>query len=292
MAITDNTFTADEFKAALSTNKDLFSIVKGTIMETPEYLRTIEPDIINPKKKEWAERDEAETLRLTGIAKKERESFHDYRERAFKEKMQPLEDELKTLKDKHNPSEADRKRIEQLESQNKTLLEEKDALKNEYETKITDLNKSSLIQNAFAAIRSEYKKDIPEDLIKLAERDAMDAMLKTSSIQSDGNIAFLDKDGNVLQDPKTYKALTASEIAKQKLASLIDTGKQQQGGGSNPTDNPPRDPKGGPAKLTALPSDVKTKTALTDYMMKNGYVHGTPEFDTTFNELGANLPLR
>lgn len=292
MAITDNIFTADEFQAALTASPDLLNIVKGKIFENPEWLKTIEGDIISPKKREWAERDEAETFALTGIHKKDKEPFHDYRKRAFAEALEAKETELANLRNKHNPSAADQARIKQLEEANANLVKEKNQLSADFDSKLGNMTKQTALTAALAELRKGYKKDLPESLVALAEKDAIQQLTEAGMIQTDGTLTFKDGQGNVRQNTSTYKPLTAAEVLGESLKDLIDPGTKAAGaGGTGKGDEGKQGEGAAGGKFAGVPAHVKTKTALNEHLAELGYTKDSKEFNEIWRAHASALPL-
>ena len=310
MPITDNSFTGQELEAALKANPALMTIVKGTLTDQKMTVRTeaeetafatnLESSIVAKKTSEHATALEADVLELTGIKKKgSDEKYYDYFKRAVAEKLasvKALEAELTELKGKHNPSEVDKKRIQQLEA---AVAEKEAALQTkttEMSQKILELQAGSQIDAAIAEFRAQYRKDIPESVSKIVESQIRQQLLAKAKMQDDGTLTILDEKGEVIVNKADYKPEQVKNIIKGQLTDLLDPGRQQQGAGSSSQSQQQQGAGGGGGgsftRLTALPSDIKSKTALTDHMLKAGYLDGSKEFSEDFDKLGASLPLK
>jgi hypothetical protein len=122
------------------------------------------------------------------------------------------------------------------------------------------------MDNAIAKIRTEYKKDLPEDLVGLAEERAVNNLLKEASLNEEGKLVFLDAAKAPRVDPKTLKVLDAETLLREQLKSLIDAGRQQGGAGSQGGKGGSEGGKGGESKFVSVPGHVKTQSQLVDYL--------------------------
>lgn len=311
MAITDNTFTGTELEAAIKATPSLIDIIKGAAknnkltirseQEETDFVKNVEEQIVSKKTKEHADAIEKDVKELTGIDKKDaNEKYYDYLKRALAEKLsaiKPLEDKLKELQEKGGGTDADKARIKQLEQ---AIVDKK----KEYDQKTADLTKhihelkvASSIDSSLASIRSKYKKDIPESIIKVVEAQVRQELINASKIQDDGTITFLDDKKEVIVNPTDYKPKTAEAILGDRLKDLIDTGKQQEGSGSNEGSQgaggqQQQQQTGSLKRITVVPGTVKNKQQLTEHLMQNGYTADSKEFSEDFDKFGKGLPLR
>lgn len=305
MAITDNVFSAEEFKAAMTANADLLPIIKGTLAESKyvvqdetehtNFLKTHESEVSGRITKDHADKLEADVLALTGIPKKDaNEKYYDYFKRATGEKLSTvsaLQVELDALKAGHKPSEVDKARIAELEKalgDKTTEFTEKLTAK---EKEVLDIKKGGIVSGEVAKIRGKYKAGLPESMVKIAEGQIVQKVTDSIVIQSDGAVTIVDKDGNIKMNKSTYKPVTVEEELVAELSDLIDPGKKVTGTGTDPNADQKKDQKG-TVEWTGLPAEIDTKMKLSSYMLKLGYVQGTPEFDKIFNENEKDLKLR
>jgi len=313
MAITENTFTGDELKQALSTNKDaLIPIVKGVLGSDFKYVvqdeaehntfkQNYEADVIARKTSEWAQNLEKDVKELTGIEKTDpNEKYYDYFKRAtktVKESVAPLQAELDRLKAAGSPSAADKQRIKQLED---AIVEEKGKYSTELEKankRIHELTVGNNLVTALAQIRAKYKKDIPQTIIETVEKVTLQELIGIAKVQEDGKVTYMDKEGKPLVNKSTYQPLTELELLEDRLKDLIDVGRQQGGAGSGEgTQGGGTGGAGGqgepPAEIKDIPATVKTKKDLTEYLLSLGWTTSHPKWSETFNKFGAKLPLK
>lgn len=310
MPITENSFTAPELKAALEANRDaLLPVVRGVLgndfkfvvqdeAEHNTFKTNFEADLVGRKTSEWATQLEKDVEEMTGIKKKDaQEKYYDYFKRATGEALaerNTLKTELDSLRAKGNPSEADKKRIQQLEqglqqkeTEYRTQLQERDK-------RIHELQVGTELQNGLAKLRTRYKKDIPQDIIDTVEGVALQSLIGIAKIQDDGKITFLDAEGKPIVDPTNYQPQTGEKLLETKLASLIDTTKKQEGAGSGPGSAGPAGQGGGAGapKWEGMPATVKTRIQLTEHLLHLGFTQGSDDFNKLFDEHGKGLPLK
>jgi len=307
MAITENKFTSAELKAAVEANPDLLNEVVPVLTEreytvqdkaTHETFKTnFEANLMRDKTREWAEKLEADVLEMTGIPKIDaNEKYYDYFKRATGQKLQSvtkLEKELGDLKSKSNPSEADKVRIKQLEDG----IKEKEA---EFSTKLAEKDQElkkyrtlAPIESAIAKLRASFKKDLPASVVELVVEKSKSDLEGSANFDEQGRLYFKGADGKPLVNPADMSYLGPEDVLKsQHLKDVIDTGQQQPGSGSQPpTGGAPAPKAGEKVPFTGFPTEVRTKTDASDYLIKLGIPHGTPEFDTAYKTAEA-LPLR
>lgn len=303
MALTENTMTGEEFAAAIDANPDILTVVKGTLAqreyvvqdktEHQSFLTNHENVVSQKITKNHAEQLEKDVLEMTGIAKSDaNEKYYDYFKRATGEKLQSvtkLEGELKTLKEGHNPSAADKARIIELETAIATKTTELTDKLTAKENEIQTIKVGSQMNTDLATIRSKYKAGLDPEMIKLVEESVVGNIMKSVSVQEDGTITVLKEDGTVKLNPSTFKAVTVAEELSGKLASLIDTGKVQTGTGTQGNNG---DAGTGKKEFTGLPSTVDSKVKLDIYLKELGYLADTEEYNKIFDEHSKGLKLR
>lgn len=314
MAITENSFTGDELKAALSTNKDaLLPIVRGVLgtdfkfivqdeAEHNTFKQNFEADVVGRKTNEWATGVEKDIKEITGIEKADtNEKWYDYHKRVLKtmkDSVGPLQAELDRLKAAGSPDKADKARIQQLEA---AIAEKETNLTTELgkrDARIHELTVGNNLMGALANIRAKYKKDLPQSVIETVERVVLQDLIKIAKVQDDGKVLYMGEDGKPLTDKKLYQPLGEEELLTERLKDLIDVGKTQSGAGSGGAGGGTGGAGGGtgdgsvPEDITELPADVKTKMQLTAYMQKLGWTTSHPRWNAVQQTLGAKLPLR
>lgn len=311
MPITENNFTPEEFTAAITANPELINHVTGALtakqfivqdQETHNrYLETKVTEAKNGLTKEHAEKLEADVLTLTGIAKSSpTEKYYDYFKRATTEKLaktQELETKLADLQSKANPTEAQKLQIKELEG---AIEKTKNTLQGEItkrDARINELMVGNAASSDLAKVRALYRKDLPGSLVAMAEQAAMQKIIGKAKLNEDGSVVFLKEDGTPALDQTTFKPLTAEHFLKEELKELFEQGNPNNKGAGSGNNNPPAGGGDGKTVLTATPAGVATQMQLTDWLLKNGYVRGSKEFDESYTAAnkdasGKPLPLR
>jgi hypothetical protein len=301
MAITDNSFTKEEFLGAAQANPDLTRLVAGVITETENnpFRTLIEPSLVGPVTKRHAESLEADVKSLTGIEKKQDEKYYDYFKRAVQEKLgvvSTMETELKELREKGHSNQADKQRISALE---KAIADTKDEMKSKLNEKDQALNKTRAsyeVRNEIGKLQSKYKPGLPESLVKIAEQSVIDKLASEVVFQEDGTPTFLNEKKEVALDPQTFKPISIEQRVMEMLKDIVDTGKQQPGGGTKPPITPPGgtppNPNDPASKYSGIPDTVKTKVQLSEYLLSLGITADNPKFDEILDHDGKGLRIK
>jgi len=305
MALTENSFTAEEFNAAIAANPDLMPIIKGTLSanklvvqdeaEHTAFKTNFENEVSTRLTKTHAEKLEADVLAATGIPKKSPdEKYYDYFKRAAAErfgKVTEMENELAELKKGKLPNEIDKARIAELE---KALADKETDYTGKLtakETEILNMKKGSQFDIAVQKVRAKYKQGLPEDMVKLSEQAIVAQLMAVAEVQSDGVITFPKEDGTPELDPKTYKPVTVEQKIEKALESLIEIKKVKTGTGAE-GEEPAAKNKEGKIDFTGLPNGITTKVELSAHLYKLGLTSDDPQFDEILAEFGKDLKLR
>ncbi len=303
MAITENSFTGEEIGAALTANPDLLTIVRGTLAERKftvqdetehqAFLTNHESVVAQKITKTHAEQLEKDVLEMTGIPKADaNEKYYDYFKRATTEKLgsvTKLQGELDELKKGHNPSAADKARITELETAIETTKKELGEKLTAKEQEVQNIKKGSVVHNAMSGIRSKYKAGLDADMVKIVEDSVLASVMKDTSIQDDGTVTVLKEDGTVELNKSTFKPLTVEEKLTEKLKSLIDAGKKQDGSGTKKDDIKS---DGSKKEFTGVPANVDSRIKLDVYLQELGYLPDTEDYIKIFDEHSKGLKLR
>lgn len=296
MAITDNSFTGDELKAAVTANPALLEHVKGfvtqdqkfimrTADEEKAFLEKYEGEKIGERVSQIAQNIERDVEAITGIKKKDaNEKYYDYTKRALSEvkaSAGELQRKIDELNSKTDLSAADRKRLTDLEA----ALAEKDTainnLKAEKDKEVSDVKVSGHIDAAIARLSARYRKDLPKSIVELAERNARAEMLKAYKLAADGSLGWTDEKGEVITDPKNaFKPKAAEDIlAEGYLKDLIDEGKKQTGTGAQGGSGGKQEPGNDQYTWAGIPDGVSTRVQLGDFLKKKGILDGSKEWN-------------
>ena len=268
---------------------------------------------------------DSDILSISGISKIDGEKTYDYLKRVLNEYKTKL-DGSKTLSaqleaSKKKVTELETKlanggsdesikqqlkdarhQVTQLQTQLTAKTGELDKAKKDYEQKEKDLQVGFAFTNATAGIK--FKADVSEPVKKILLAAAKDEILAkgTPDFIDDGNggkkLVLRDAAGNTLNNPKNnLNPYTIEELVMEtSLKDVIDTGKQQPGGGTKPGTS-----TGGGHSLTLDLSGAKTQREadiqIETYLLSTGLTRDNVEFGDKALEIRnennvSNLPIR
>lgn len=268
---------------------------------------------------------DADILNVSGIAKAEGEKSYDYLKRVlgdYKTKLdgtKTLSAQLEAQKNKVTELEAKlaaggsdealkqqlkdaRHQVTQLQTQLTAKTGELDRAKKDYEQKEKDLQVGFAFTNATAGIK--FKADVSEPVKKILLAAAKDEILAkgTPDFIDDGNggkkLVLRDAAGNTLNNPKNnLNPYTIEELVMEtSLKDVIDTGRQQPGGGTVP----PVKPNGGGGTtldLSGVKTQLEADTQIEKYLLSTGLTRDNAEFGNKVLEIRnennvSELPIR
>ena len=268
---------------------------------------------------------DADILNVSGIAKAEGEKSYDYLKRVlgdYKTKLdgtKTLSAQLEAQKNKVAELEAKlaaggsdealkqqlkdaRHQVTQLQTQLTAKTGELDRATKDYEQKEKDLQGGFAFTNATAGIK--FKADVSEPVKKILLAAAKDEILAkgTPDFIDDGNggkkLVLRDAAGNTLNNPKNnLNPYTIEELVMEtSLKDVIDTGRQQPGGGTVP----PVKPNGGGGTtldLSGVKTQLEADTQIEKYLLSTGLTRDNAEFGNKVLEIRnennvSELPIR
>lgn len=267
---------------------------------------------------------DADILSISGISKADGEKTYDYLKRVlgdYKTKLdgtKTLSAQLEAQKKKVTELEAKlaaggsdeavkqqlkdaRHQVTQLQTQLTAKTEELDNAKKDYEKKEKDLQVGFAFTNATAGIK--FKADVSEPVRKILLAAAKDEILAkgTPDFVDDGNggkkLVLRDAAGNTLNNPKNnLNPYTIEELVMEtSLKDVIDTGKQQPGGGTKP--NPSSDHRTFNLDLSTAKTQQEADIQIENYLLSTGLTRDNVEFGNKALEIRnennvSNLPIR
>lgn len=269
---------------------------------------------------------DSDILGISGISKTDGEKTYDYLKRVlndYKTKLdgsKTLSAQLEASKKKVTELEAKladggsdeaikqqlkdaRHQVSQLQTQLTSKTEELDKAKKDYEKKEKDIQVNYAFANATSGLK--FKADVSEPVKKILLDAAKDEILAkgTPDFIDDGQggkkLVLRDAAGNTLNNPKNnLNPYTLEELVKETcLKDVIDTGKQQPGGGTKPSTHT----GGGNHSLTLDLSGAKTQREadiqIETYLLSTGLTRDNAEFGDKALEIRnennvSNLPIR
>lgn len=199
----------------------------------------------------------AERDRLSGLVEKGGDA-------ALKSRLDDANRELGDLKTKFQEAQ------EQLQSQGA-----------EYESKLTNQRIDLTLQSAASGLN--FKKEIPENLIPLAVNEAVNKIKGFDpSFDESGRLVFKNEDGVIIKNDKA-EPMSASELLKRELASSLETGRKQTGGGTGGANG------SGTGGVSLDISTCKTKqeayTLISQHLGERGLIKGTTKYADAQSEI-------
>ena len=267
---------------------------------------------------------DADILSISGISKADGEKTYDYLKRVlgdYKTKLdgtKTLSAQLEAQKKKVTELETKlaaggsdeavkqqlkdaRHQVTQLQTQLTTKTEELDRAKKDYEKKEKDIQVGFAFTNATAGIK--FKADVSEPVKKILLAAAKDEILAkgTPDFVDDGNggkkLVLRDAAGNTLNNPKNnLNPYTIEElIMETSLKDVIDTGRQQPGGGTEP--NPQPDHRTVNLDLSTAKTQQEADVQIENYLLSTGLTRDNVEFGNKALEIRnennvSDLPIR
>lgn len=267
---------------------------------------------------------DADILSISGISKADGEKTYDYLKRVlgdYKTKLdgtKTLSAQLEAQKKKVTELETKlaaggsdeavkqqlkdaRHQVTQLQTQLTAKTEELDNAKKDYEKKEKDLQVGFAFTNATAGIK--FKADVSEPVKKILLAAAKDEILAkgTPDFVDDGKggkkLVLRDAAGNTLNNPKNnLNPYTIEElIMETSLKDVIDTGRQQPGGGTKP--NPSPDHRTVNLDLSTAKTQQEADIQIENYLLSTGLTRDNVEFGNKALEIRnennvSSLPIR
>lgn len=267
---------------------------------------------------------DADILSISGISKADGEKTYDYLKRVlgdYKTKLdgtKTLSAQLEAQKKKVTELEAKlaaggsdeavkqqlkdaRHQVTQLQTQLTAKTEELDNAKKDYEKKEKDLQVGFAFTNATAGIK--FKADVSEPVRKILLAAAKDEILAkgTPDFIDDGKggkkLVLRDAAGNTLNNPKNnLNPYTIEELVMEtSLKDVIDTGRQQPGGGTKP--NPQPDHRAVNLDLSTAKTQQEADIQIENYLLSTGLTRDNVEFGNKALEIRnennvSSLPIR
>ena len=292
----------------LRQNASLTGLTDAQFTAIAEMSRNDENTVIGTKIGALHGQYDSDILSITGIAKNNGEKSYDYAKRVLNDyksqisstatiqaQLANAQKEVQTLKDKLAAGAGDETLKQQLKdakaqvTQLQTQLTTKETEFNEAKTKLEEQIKDVHVDYAFQAATGalKFKAGITEGVQKILLASAKAEVLAkgTPDFVDDGKggktLVFRGADGNVLNNPaNNLNPFTVQELIMQtSIKDVVDTGKQQPGGGTKPIVT--IHGAGGGATLLDL-SNVKNQLdaakAIESYLLSNGLTRDSAEF--------------
>ena len=268
---------------------------------------------------------DADIFGITGIKKKDGEKSYDYAKRVLgeyktkAESVKTVQAELTAAKaevadlqsklEKNSGDETLRQQLKdakaqvtQLQTQLQTKETEFSSKKAEYETAIKNTHVDYAFQAATTGLK--FKSGITESIQKTLLNAAKAEILAkgTPDFIDDGQggkkLVIRGADGNILNNPKNnLNPYTLQELVMEtSLKDVIDTGRQQQGGGTGGFGSGSGG-TGGTLDLSGIKSQVEADKAIEAHLLASGLTRDSQEFADQSLQLRtennvASLPIK
>lgn len=268
---------------------------------------------------------DTDILGITGIKKKDGEKSYDYAKRVlgeYKTKAESVKTvqaeldaakaqvtELQSKLEKGAGDETLRQQLKdakaqvaQLQTQLQTKETEFNSKKTEFETTLKNTHVDYAFQAATAGLK--FKSGITESIQKTLLKAAKAEVLAkgTPDFIEDGQggkkLVIRGADGNILNNPKNnLNPYTMQELVMEtSLKDVIETGRQQQGGGTGGFGSGSGG-TGGTLDLSGIKSQVEADKAIEAYLLANGLTRDSQEFADQSLQLRtennvASLPIK
>lgn len=268
---------------------------------------------------------DADILGITGIKKKDGEKSYDYAKRVLGEYKTKAES-VKTIQTQLTAAQAQvaelqsklekgagdetlkqqlkdaKAQVTQLQTQLQTKETEFNTKKAEFDKTIKDTHVDYAFQAATAGLK--FKSGITEPIQKTLLNAAKAEVLAkgTPDFIEDGQggkkLVIRGTDGNILNNPKNnLNPYTMQELVMEtSLKDVIDTGRQQKGGGTGGFGSGSGG-TGGTLDLSGIKSQVEADKAIEAHLLANGLTRDSQEFADQSMQLRtennvASLPIR
>lgn len=309
----------------LRQNSAFASLSDDVLSAIAEMSKNDENTVVNTKIGALHGQYDADILGITGIKKKDGEKSYDYAKRVLGEYKSKIETaktaqaqltaaqaqvaELQSKLEKGAGDETLKQQLKDAKTQVTQLQAQLQAKETEFNTKKAEFDKAikdTHIDYAFQAATAglKFKNGITEPIQKTLLNAAKAEILAkgTPDFIDDGQggkrLIIRGADGNVLNNPKNnLNPYTVQElIMETSLKDVIDTGRQQAGGGTQAytldTAN-----AGGTLDLSSAKSQVEADKVIEAHLLANGLTRDSQEFAAQSMQLRtennvANLPIR
>lgn len=309
----------------LRQSSDLACLTDNQLNAIAEMSRNDENTVIGAKIGALHGQYDTDILDITGIKKKDGEKSYDYAKRVLGEyktkaesaktiqtqltaaqaQVAELQSKLEkgagdeTLKQQLKDAKA---QVTQLQTQLQTKETEFNTKKAEFDKTIKDTHVDYAFQAATAGLK--FKSGITEPIQKTLLNAAKAEVLAkgTPDFIEDGQggkkLVIRGADGNILNNPKNnLNPYTMQELVMEtSLKDVIDTGRQQTGGGTGGFGSGSGG-TGGTLDLSGIKSQVEADKAIEAHLLANGLTRDSQEFADQSMQLRtennvASLPIR
>lgn len=310
----------------LRQNTALASLPENVLQAIAEMSRNDENTVIGNKIGALHGQYDADILAVTGVAKNQGEKSYDYAKRVlgdFKAKADSVDTvkaeltaakaqvtELQSKIEKNSGDETLKQQLKDAKAQVTQLqgqLQTKEAEFNTTKAKLESDMKAIHVDYAFQAATAglKFKAGITEPIQKTLLNAAKAEVLTkgTPDFVDDGKggktLVLRGTDGNILNNPaNNLNPYTIKELVLEtSLKDVIDTGKQQTGGGTSGNQGGQGGQGSSVLDLSGVKNQLEADRAIENYLLSTGVTRDSAEFAEQSLQLRtenkvAELPLR
>ena len=310
----------------LRQNTALASLPENALQAIAEMSRNDENTVIGNKIGALHGQYDADILAVTGVAKNQGEKSYDYAKRVlgdFKAKADSVDTvkaeltaakaqvtELQSKIEKNSGDETLKQQLKDAKAQVTQLQGQLQTKETEFSTtkaKLESDMKAIHVDYAFQAATAglKFKAGITEPIQKTLLNAAKAEVLSkgTPDFVDDGKggktLVLRGADGNILNNPaNNLNPYTIKELVLEtSLKDVIDTGKQQTGGGTSGNQGGQGGQSGSVLDLSGIKNQLEADKAIEAYLLSTGVTRDSAEFAEQSLQLRtenkvAELPLR
>jgi len=249
---------------------------------------------IDGRVREIYQRIDSDVSSITGEEKGSDEKTYDY----VKRQLSQLSSNAKELAAKKAELEkavndkSGTQVIELLRGEVESMKKKHQSFKEEADKRYADLEKSGeqskilhLFDNAMLGLKFKDAAIIPEDVRNAMINNAKTELAKSASFV-DGKLVFLDAEGKILRD-ENLNVLTPKEILSEKLKSIIDAGRKQNGIEIKEPEIKEEDGK--VIVNISIPDTVRTNADLSKHLMGLGLKSTSKEYRAAYAKYSEKL---
>ena len=290
----------------LQQNTALAGLTEAQLNAIAEMSRNDENTVIGTRIGSLHGQYDTDIFNITGVAKNQGEKSYDYAKRVLTDyknqiassatisaQLTNAKKEVETLKQKIADGNVDETVKQQLKDSKalvaqlqQQLTEQTNAVakqKEQYEAQIKGIYVDNAFNEALSGLKfkSGIAESVRDILVKAAKAEVL-AKGTPDFVEQNGTkvLVFRDKDGNLLNNPaNNLNPYSASELLMQTaLKDVIDTGRQQGGGGTGPGGNGGNGGNGGTIDLSGIKTQVDADRAIETYLLGLGLTRDSEEF--------------
>lgn len=208
-------------------------------------------------------------------------------------------DVAKQLKDQADAAQKELEKVKaggspdlkrEIEALQKASLEKDAEWRKKIETIQSEVSTRDIKSALDISTRSLKLSNLPKPVVDTFIESAKSKLAATAKMV-DGQLIFLDSEGDPRINKETFKPYTAEELMTLELDPIIDKSTTKKGGGTEPPVIK-MDKDGKPDIALTIPQTVRSKVELTKFLIEAGMPQNTPEHEVAYNKYSVNLPIK